>query len=362
MRVLVAVVLMGLALPVAAQSAILHQQIVEGAIEDFIRPTFAKFAEEAEALEVGTARLCEVPDAVTLAYVRTRFVTTVLAFSRAEFVRIGPLGVGDRLERLLFWPDRKGIALRQVQGALAEEDATATSPDTLQNKSVAMQGLVALEYLLFGTGSDDLKKDGNMYSGAYRCAYAKASTTLISQLATTISSEWNDTSPGSPAEALLNPKSDAADYRTETEVLEKLAATMIHGTEAIRDQRIAPIISESTGKPKPRSALFWRSNLTAKALEANFAGLHYFFVGAKFRDAISPENEWVADGATFEFANAERGVAAITSPMEQAVADPRQLQALRYLVVVTKSLDTLLGQNLAAALGLSVGFSTLDGD
>jgi predicted lipoprotein len=48
--------------------------------------------------------------------------------------------------------------------------------------------------------------------------------------------------------------------------------------------------------------------------------------------------------------------------MEQAVADQRQLQALKYLVVVTKSLDTLLGQNLAAALGLSVGFSTLDGD
>ncbi len=48
--------------------------------------------------------------------------------------------------------------------------------------------------------------------------------------------------------------------------------------------------------------------------------------------------------------------------MEQAVVDPRQLQALKYLVIITGSLDTLLGQNLAAALGLSVGFSTLDGD
>jgi uncharacterized protein len=38
------------------------------------------------------------------------------------------------------------------------------------------------------------------------------------------------------------------------------------------------------------------------------------------------------------------------------------LQALKYLVIITGSLDTLLGQNLAAALGLSVGFSTLDGD
>ena len=77
---------------------------------------------------------------------------------------------------------------------------------------------------------------------------------------------------------------------------------------------------------------------------------------------IPRPSAWVAEGAIFEFANAARATAAIVDPMEQAVADPRQLQALKYLVVVTKSLDTLLGQNLAAALGLSVGFSTLDGD
>ncbi len=64
----------------------------------------------------------------------------------------------------------------------------------------------------------------------------------------------------------------------------------------------------------------------------------------------------------FEFENAARAAADIVDPMEVAVKDDEQLRALRYLVIITGSLDTLLGENLAAALGLSVGFSQLDGD
>jgi predicted lipoprotein len=358
MRLLLAAAFTALASVALAQSAIPNRDIVEGAIDGFIRPGFAQFARQAATLDERVGLLCDTPSSGALSVARTQFDATVLDFSRVEFVRIGPLGVGDRLERLLFWPDRKGIALRQVQGALAEEDATATDPATLEGKSVAMQGLVALEYLLFGTGSEALHDA----SGTYRCAYARASVALIRGLADTISAEWNDTTPAGAAEALLNPKPEADDYRTETEVQEKLAATLIHGTEAIRDQRITPILGEAAGSPKPKSALFWRSNMTVPALTANFAGMHGFFVAAKYPEAIGSENAWIANGATFEFQNAARAAWAIMSPMEEAVADPHQLQALKYLVAVTKSLDTLLGQNLAAALGLSVGFSTPDGD
>lgn len=358
MRLVLAAVLIGLAAPAMAQSAIPTRTIIESAIDGYIRPNFQQFAEETSSLETNVAALCATPSADALTTAQNQFRSTIIAFSRIEFIRIGPLGVGDRLERLLFWPDRKGIALRQVQGALADKDPTAASTETLEGKSVAMQGLVALEYLLFGTGNEELATA----DGAYRCSYAAASAGLIANLAGDINAEWQDTTPNGAAEHLLNPQPSYDDYRTETEVLEKLAATLIHGTEAIRDQRVSPIISEATGSPKPRSALFWRSNMTVASLAADFAGLHDFFVAAKYPEAIGTANAWVTEGAEFEFQNAARAAAAITDPMEQAVADPRQLQALKYMVIITGSLDTLLGQNLAAALGLSVGFSTLDGD
>jgi predicted lipoprotein len=357
MRLLLAAALIAFAAPAFAQSAIPETEIIEGAITNYIQPNFEQFAGEAGSLKTNVEALCAAPSAGSLEAARNQFRSTVVAFSRVEFVRIGPLGLFDRLERLLFWPDRKGIALRQVQTALAEQDPTAASPDTLRDKSVAMQGLGALEFLLFGTGSDELAA-----AAGYRCDYAASIVALVDGLATTINTEWHDDSPDGPAAHMLSPQPTFDDYRTQREVLERLAATLIHATEAIRDTRIAPILAVTTNSPKPRSALFWRSNMTVPSLAANFAGIHEFFLAARYPEAIGQVNDWVATGAIFEFENAARAAAAITDPMEQAVTDKMQLDALKYMVIITGSLDHLLGENLAAALGLSVGFSALDGD
>lgn len=339
------------------QSAIPIEDIIRGAVDNYVRPAFTQFAGDAAALKRDVVALCAAPSADGLAAARSAFSAATLSYSRIEFVRVGPLGQGDRIERLLFWPDRKGIGLRQVQAALADEDPTAASPETLQGKSVAMQGLGALEFLLFGTGSDDLAA-----AAGYRCDYAQSIVTLIDGLATTLDTEWRDDSPEGALARMLLPQESYDDYRTPREVLERLAATMIHGTDAIRDQRITPILSVTTGKPKPRSALFWRSNMTVPSLAANFAGIHDFFLAGRYTEAIGPINGWVANGAVFEFQNAARAAAAITEPVEQAVNDPKQLRALNYMVIITSSLDNLLGENLAAALGLSVGFSAMDRD
>lgn len=356
MRFALVVLLFAVASPALAAPQIPPVEITRSVIEGYIRPAFHLFAEQTEELQVTTATLCALPSTEALWAVRNRFAASVIGFSRIEFVRVGPLSIADRMERLLFWPDRKGIALKQVQAALAEQDETAAAPDTLQDKSVAMQGLVALEYLLFGTGSDTLATS----EGNYRCRYAAASSMLIAGLAATLDAEWAD--PNGTSLHMLVPQPTYEDFRTETEVLEKLAATLIHGTEAIRDQRINPILALNDGGPKPKSALFWRSNLTAPALAANFAGLHDYFVAAHFTEALSVQNKWIADSAIYEFENAAEEAAKIVDPMGVAVTDVEQLRALRYLVVITGSLDTILGENLAAALGLTVGFSQLDGD
>lgn len=358
MRLLLAAALVLLGSPSFAAMAIPADTIIRSAVDGFIRPAFLQFAEESTALKTDVSALCATPGGAALSAARERFKSTVLAFSRVEFVRIGPLGVGDRLERLLFWPDSKGIALKQVQAALAEKDVSVTEPATLQGKSVALQGLVALEFLLFGTGSEALGTG----EGSFRCGYAASATGLVAGLAATVDAEWRDDGARGAVAHMLDPQPTADDYRTQTEVLEKLTATLIHGTETIRDQRLMPIIGATEGKPKPKSALFWRSNMTVPAIAANFAGLHDFFVAAKYPEAMGETNGWVANGAVFEFENAARAAAEIANPIETVVTATEGLQVLRYLVIITGSLDTLLGDNLAAALDLSVGFSQLDGD
>ena len=333
--------------------------IINGAIDGYIRPVFHQFAGDAAALKADVDTLCATPTPGAVTAAQAQFKTAVTTYSRLEFLRLGPLGVDDRAERLLFWPDTKGIALKQVQSALAMKDATSADPAALRKKSVAMQGLNALEFVLFGTGSETLATA----DGTYRCSYGSAIASLVSDLAATLDSEWQDKSPTGPAEAMLHPKPDASDYRTQQEVLEKLAGSMIVGTEVIRDQRLSPILGASEDKPKPKSALFWRSGMTVPSLSAGFAGINDFFVAMTLPDVLRSLNDaWISNGALFEFKNAATAAAKITDPIDVAVTDQRQMQALNYLVNLSRTLDNLLGENLPAALGLTTGFSQLDGD
>jgi predicted lipoprotein len=70
----------------------------------------------------------------------------------------------------------------------------------------------------------------------------------------------------------------------------------------------------------------------------------------------------LASDITAAFDHAEAAIALVTVPVEQAVTDPIQAAALTDLVTATQDLQRLIGEDLSATLGLSVGFSSLDGD
>ncbi len=348
-----------LPLPAFAAPMALHptaRGVVEGAIESAIRPGFAALVANSSSLAATTRVLCAKPSAEHLAEARAGFAGLVDAWSRAELVTIGPLADDNRAERFLFWPDRKGIALKQVQGLLSAEDPTATNPATLKSKSVAVQGLGALEFALFGTGSETLA----MGEGAYRCAYVVAAATGLATIARELDTAWRD--EGGISDALTFPGPERTDYRSSTEVLEALVGLLAHGTERVRDQRLLSFIGRDGATPKPKSALFWRSNLTIAALRADFAGLRALFECAELGAYVPDEAAHVAQDVRAAFDAVDAAAAAVTLPVEEALADPAQKAALDRLVAESKVLQDLLSEELPAALGLSVGFSSLDGD
>jgi uncharacterized protein len=339
-----------------AQEAIPLGEVAQRAVENVFRPGFAAYAEATAELDASFDTLCAAPGSDTLEISRNAFAETVTAWSRIELYSMGPLREDNRSERILFWPDRKGIALRQVQQILSEGDETATAPETLAGKSVAVQGLGALEYLLWGTGAESLEGP----DGGFRCRYAGSIGTLLAGTAAEMAAEWTD--PEGISKRLISPAESDADYRNTREVAEELSGLLAHGVELIRDQRLLPFLGRDGAAPKPKSALFWRSGLTAASVRGNFEGLQALFQSSGLDVAGGAENAWVANTGGFEFRNAERALALLTAPVEAALEDPKQRHAYDYLVLVSQSLGTILGENLPAALGLSVGFSSLDGD
>ncbi|MBU2107682.1 MAG: peptidase M75, Imelysin [Alphaproteobacteria bacterium] len=330
--------------------------IITGAINGFIRPGYAAFHQATGELVEAEQALCAAPSQQALDAARQSFGKTVDAWSRIEIIRFGPVSEDNRLERVLFWPDRKSTGLKQVQAALVAEDATATDADSLAKKSVAMQGLGALEFVLFGTGSEGLAEAGE----DYRCAFAAAIAGNLDAIAGEVETEWAE--PDGFARQWANPGPDDPLYRDGTEAVTELMDVFVTGFELVRDVRLGGFLGETAEKDKPRQALFWRSGKTIDAIAENLAGMAELFEASRLGEAVRDDARWIGNSARFEFGNAASAASAANGPVADVLADPARRDKLVYLGLVTSSLSEIFGTSLSGELGLTAGFSSLDGD
>ena len=83
---------------------------------------------------------------------------------------------------------------------------------------------------------------------------------------------------------------------------------------------------------------------------------------SRLGEALAPDMTWIEQSALFEFGNAAKAAAAANGPIGDVLADPERRGRLAYFGVVTSSLSEIFGARMTEALGLTAGFSSLDGD
>ncbi|MBO6639110.1 MAG: peptidase M75, Imelysin [Roseitalea sp.] len=356
MRILIAALLLALAtLPAATQDRTIDDAI-EAAIEEAIRPGFAAFEAEAHSMAQAVATLCASPSDAAMEASRGRFDSLVDAWGRVEFIRLGPLSQDNRLERILFWPDRRGRGLNQIQAVIATGDETALSADTLAGKSVAVQGLAALEYALFGTGSDQIAAG----QASERCAYALAISRNVSTIAGAVHDGWQAES----GIALLwrNPADDNPLFRDEGEQINGLVKLVGDAFEIIKVQRIDPVLRDDAASMRPKSALFWRSDNWVPSLAANIAGLQALVDAADLQATVDQERARFIGAMNFELANAARALGRTSLPVQAIAEDDEAYDRMTYVRLVVDGLATVSATRLKEIYDLSPGFSSLDGD
>ncbi len=352
--VLLAFVTLAFAAPARAEEFAVADQAISG----FIVPGYERLAQAAELEAQRIGDLCESPSDAALEQARQQFEGLVQAWSRIEIVRFGPVLENNRLERILFWPDRRGIGLKQVQGLLADKDDAATSLEGLRQKSVAVQGLGALEFVLHGTDAETLATN----EGSYRCQYGRTIATAIQATAEELVDAW--TASDGIAAHMRDPKPENPDYRDRTEVLRELLGVWVHGAEMLRDTRLGPVLGVGEGPQgaNPKQGLFWRSNLTVSSARWNVAGMRDLFIISGLGDLIEEKDRWAAGAYVFELDNFEKTAKGADKPLAEMLADKDGWDRVRYLWILTRSLQNIAVQQLATPLGVGVGFSALDGD
>ena len=242
-----------------------------------IRPGYAALAASAQTLAKELDGSCAERAGARRRAVDRAFDGLVSAWGRIEHIRFGPVATGNRLERLFFWPDRRGLGARQVAATLRARDASARDPAALAGKRVAIQGLGALETALFDVPSKDAEDRD------YRCAYAEAIAANIGNIADAILKEWTDADLY--ARHWLDPGDGNPHFLKRSETTLVLAKALDNGLERVRDEWIAAPLGLGSQRRRLTPVLA-TSRRTLKFFEAGLDGLHHLYTTAGLHKAI----------------------------------------------------------------------------
>lgn len=356
-RIVFAAVFVALAVvPASAQqkspiSADIGARVAAG----FVEPAVAAMAEAANAERASIHALCDVPSAGALEAARRDFARLVPAWGMLSVLRFGPLVADNRFERIFFWPDPRGVILRQVQGVLADEDVAATDPVSLTGKSVAVQGLPALEFLLFGGGSEDL-----VMAAPFRCAYARAIADNVSTMADEIADDWREANAF--VDSFVAPAPEKSPYRSPQEVAGEIVKALVTTLQFVRTAELLPAFGDTIEDARGRRAPFWRSDLTFSFKVAQVDGLIAAMEAAGFLEHGGALATDLAASIRFELRTARTALDGVAASGEDAFGDQSDRGRINLAMIALEGANHALSEQFSAAIGLTMGFNALDGD
>ncbi|MGB6104216.1 MAG: imelysin family protein [Pusillimonas sp.] len=320
--------------------------------------------------ETGQARGAqELSGAAGAGRVGKDFALTVEAWAGIEFLRFGPLVAANRYERIYFWPDPRGMTLRQVQGLLA---SPAGVPDAteLATHSVAVQGLPALEYVLYkengllaggraaapgGTGE---APDSPGMADAAACDYAVAIAGNLARVGAELVQAW--TPDGEYARQFSQPLPDNALYRSPREVAGEAIKALSTGLQFARDAKLLPVLGKGPGAAQYKRAPFWRSGLSARAMAATIDGMIRFYRAGGYR--YEADEAWVDDSLQGELQRARDNFSAMQSSARQLANSDEGYRQLTLASLLLKNAKGMVDEHMASAFDVRMGFNALDGD
>ncbi len=327
-------------------------------IEQHIRPGYLQLQQQSSSLHQKMQTLCQAPSQANLKQAQDQFSKTVLAFAFIEHVHFGPMVDSYRRERFSYWPDRKGRGARAVRKILRLEDQSVLSADSLAKKSVAVQGLTALELVLYKS-SDSLLGTAN----SFHCRYGQAIAQNLVIIADQVVAGWGP--KADIVQQMLAPKPDNGRYRNRKEVVQEIYQAIVSGFKTLHDVRLKPVLGKTIETPKPKRAAFWRSDLAIDVMQHHLEGLKHLVSVSGFQNMLPANSVDLQKHVTKiyeeigrEFQKFEQKKLSIADVV--STENPRN----NYEKIAARIMHLNAGfaRNFAVAADLPLGFNATDGD
>ncbi len=340
-----------------------HEGLAKQMLEAHIRPGYETFAGAAMALKSSLEAGCKQRDPKSGDAAKAAFRDTVLAWSRVEHLRFGPAIDGNRFERVVFWPDRQKIGERQVAQILTKKDEAALVVADLHAKSVAVQGLTALEVMLYAKSTGDILADTP--EAKFACGYATAIAGNLAAIARDIAAEWAD--GGRFAEIWLKPGEQNPLYKDSNGPTFQLLNAYKFGINNPREGKLLPSLGlKRTGvggpfAPKSRPP-FELSCLSIPSMVANTEGVLHLYEKGGFAERLAVNEPQSDKLIKSELANVIKGMREMEPGCTTAFNDKAAMDKLALVREPFVSALLAGGEALATESGMVLGFTDDDGD
>lgn len=341
-----------------------EQKVLAHTAQQIIVPLYTALSSEAVELTERASAFCASPGVESQQVLQEQWRITMEAWAAVQPIDFGPLEDGNLRWKLHFWPDRKDITRKKVEGILAGEDKLTV--ERVSAGSVSIQGLAALEYLLFDAQGSSLTK----YEEARRCELLLAITGRVEQVTQQLAEAWagNEQQAGFAA-VFATPGAENTRYPDDNAPLAALFGSLVVGTEVVKRNKLGIPLNNGKGalKAKPYRLEAWRSQHSLPLMQASMATLETLFRGKEGeglaaylsrQSAIEPALLEEIDGS---FITVNEQFSNLQGPLFSQIKEEAYYSELVELHRRLGSLQRNLSQ-LPEQLGINLGFNSNDGD
>lgn len=332
--------------PLAAFASSGTSEMLKQVVQDHILPGYQNLATTTENLAQTAAHNCAPQSADLNAAYHTAFD----AWISVSHLRFGPAQLDNRAYAMAFWPDKKGFGAKKLRAMIRDNDPVVSDPQAYRKASIAVQGFMALELLMF----DDAFAPETDAERDYTCQLINAITADIATMSRDILSEWENEystilqTAGSP---------DNPIYLSSDEGVQEVFKALMTGLEFTMGTRLARPLG-SFERPRPKRAEAWRSDRSQRHVLLSLEAVRQL---APIIAAYQPDAE-LAGRISRKLGNAADLAAQLDDPIFAGVSEPASRVRIEALQSSIQEAYMLTANELAPALGIQMGFNSLDGD
>ena len=319
--------------------------------EDVFAVGYADLGTAADELQGAVGAYCDAPSA-DVSGVEDAWRQAMAAWQEVQLLAVGPVEEANRRFRLQFFPDNNEAVERGVDSTLAG-DETITE-QAIAQANVGVQGLPALEYLLFGIGGWDDALDGPR-----RCELAVAVAANVATITAEIEEPWQ------PGGAFIDEFVNfSGEYFDESEdVLTAVFEAATHHAEFIADRKLRDAVRNSNpdileSRYAENSAANIRNNLDALRGLFDTGEDDVYRLRDYLERAVGAED--VSELIHDQLDTIDDVLDAFDGSLEDTIVGNASGDAEQLRATIRHLADLFLDSALAA--GVDVGFNNQDGD